>query len=162
MHKKLCNIIILNWGEYNEAINTVQRISNFIGDQKNLSSVEYTNRSLDDIKLLVNMLKNRDYIYTDESDIKSSYNIIKNQIQKKNEVIIQIEKNGNQDLLKNLKSYRTIYIPSNIMVIPVLEKEFVKPENVGRYKDIKFYQNEYKRIVLWHLSVSQNIYFYKK
>jgi len=50
-------------------------------------------------------------------------------------------------------NFKTVYIPHGIMTL-MPEQIKINPYN------ITFYRNEYKRVVLWHLSHFQNVCFY--
>ncbi len=86
--------------------------------------------------------KEIDLIYSSEDDIIKAYEKIK------------VKDTVEYDKTK----YNNIYIPSNIMIIDPSEKN-MNNELCEKY-GIKLYKNEYKRVILWHLSKFQNVYLY--
>lgn len=57
-----------------------------------------------------------------------------------------------------LKAFSDVYVPRNLMQIDPAVKE-VNAEHLAPY-NITFYQNAYKRVVLFHLGNNQHVHFY--
>lgn len=87
------------------------------------------------------LLRDDDLVYSNEEQIVSSYKLI-------------INGTASQSLSK----YKNVYLPKNIMTVQPSER-CLNEEKCKEY-DITLYKNEYKRVVLWHLSQSHNVYFY--
>lgn len=82
---------------------------------------------------------NKSYVYATEEQVLQSYT----------ELSVQGD-------IMDLHDYRDVYIPSEIMKISQKQKKVVDNDY-----GIAFYKNEFKRVVLYHLSIFQNIIFYK-
>jgi hypothetical protein len=91
----------------------------------------------------------KSFVYRDEVDIKKFYN----------EIIIpktlDCEEREEGKEVISMKKMQEIYIPWDIMMIDEKEKGIV--ENDYHFR---FYKNEYKRVVMWHLSQFHNVRFY--
>jgi len=66
----------------------------------------------------------------------------------------EMKQSEDSEKVKWQKTFKTVYVPMGIMIIQP-EQITVNPYN------IIFYRNEYKRVVLWHLSQFQNVCFYQ-
>jgi len=88
------------------------------------------------------------FVYKDEKQVINAYKKLKN----RNQILDLV----NESPFNNIK-YIKIYIPSNIMEISNDVKKVVE-NDFG----VAFHKNEYKRIILAHLSNSQDVYFYEK
>ena len=64
-----------------------------------------------------------------------------------------------ESLQQKFLSCEQIFIPKNIMTISAQSKNV--NEEHAKYYNILFYENAYKRVVMWHLSKSQNVVFYE-
>jgi hypothetical protein len=54
------------------------------------------------------------------------------------------------------KRQKRVFIPSDLMTIPNSDKGVIENDY-----GVVFYVNAYKRVVLWHLSRGQDVYFYR-
>jgi deoxyadenosine/deoxycytidine kinase len=154
---------VVRWGDYDNEklfwLNLQRRIS---GDSnsdiheakityvktlpKGMTSFKLTNERGSILDPYFNPLNHKlTILYEAEEDILNQYNIIigkSNHSLSKSETIPTNQKQPN------------IYIPSNIMIVD-------KPI-VNKIENFIFYKNEFKRVVLFHLSLGHNLFFYEK
>lgn len=134
---KVAKVVIQNWGSYDDPTTTKSFYESLISDKKKLPTLET-------IFTLPEFFQIEDFIYEDEESILEAYQ--------------ELSSTGG---IGNQKDYyKSIYIPSDIMTISAEEKGY-NPKSVEEY-GIICYKNEYKRILLWHLSQFQNVYLYTK
>jgi len=143
MPLKLVKVLVLSWGQYNDPKGVWDLVLAVIGGVKEEPTV--TN-----IQTLPEKRDPSHYIYTSTEDIMEFYNQIRF-LRRSQEQAPETE------IVKMRKNFETIFIPNNIMTINGEEKG-VKKDNYN----IRFYCNEFKRVVLWHLSQLQNVCFYGK
>lgn len=128
------NIIVKTWKDYDD----IKEINNlFLSLKENKIT-----RPLYKISNLSDLNEKTDKIYNNKEEIIEDYN--------------KIKKNDATDLLK----YKNVYIPYNIMIINPLKKNMII--TLCKKYGVIFYENEYKRLVLWYLSKSINIHLYDK
>jgi F0F1-type ATP synthase beta subunit len=80
-------------------------------------------------------------IYTTADDVRNAY--------------AAIHSNNTQHIEKS-SSVKDVYIPADVLTVPAAQKGIVHHDY-----NIEFYENEYKRVVMWHLSKFHNVYFYR-
>jgi len=136
LSKNLSKILVLNWGDYDNAEIVFSKISNILSGVQSTPKVDY-----------VNSLKKRDKndhvaLYSSPQEILKAYKSIKE------------NKNPFEGKIKEA------WIPRNALIVEYEEKK-VLLEHAKPY-GILFYQNEYKRVVFWHLSKFHKIVFYNK
>lgn len=127
-------VFVQSWGEYDDPKATKAIYQNILSNRRKLPVME--------TKMIPEETKEIDLIYSSEDDIIKAYEKIK------------VKDTVEYDKTK----YNNIYIPSNIMIIDPSEKN-MNNELCEKY-GIKLYKNEYKRVILWHLSKFQNVYLY--
>jgi len=141
---KLVPIIVLSWGQYHDTKFLWNLFLDISAKKKRGCSVEYV------AELPKNLDMSTSFVYHTEENISQFYEQIK---------CLRSE----QDLVTESrdaavrKSFHTIYMPSDIMTIPYQEKGVVE----NKY-NIVFYKNEFKRVVLWHLSRNQHVVLYRR
>jgi len=131
---KIVKILFLTWGQYNDPKYVWDLLLDIINKKIELPYVKK-------IPSLPEKEKEDplNLIYTTTEQIEEFYTEMKSEDSEK---------------VKNQKTFKTVYIPIPIMnILPDQIK--VNPYN------IIFYRNEYKRVVLWHLSQFQNVCFYQ-
>jgi len=105
-----------------------------LSGKKKLPTVEVVN--YDDVPLDC-------LVYKSEADITSFHGMLRDR--------------SNTPVVHARKQYDTVYIAQNIMMVSPESKGVVNYEDYG----ITFYQNAYKRVVMWHLAQGQNIAFFR-
>eukprot|EP01125_Pyxidicula_operculata_P019583 TRINITY_DN710_c0_g1_i2.p2 TRINITY_DN710_c0_g1~~TRINITY_DN710_c0_g1_i2.p2 ORF type:complete len:385 (+),score=69.95 TRINITY_DN710_c0_g1_i2:1410-2564(+) len=143
MPKKIVPIHVTTWGQYNEPKALWQTCIDVVQGKHKMPEVTY-------LTSLPETLASNHFKYNTESDILEFYKHIK--ALPNNNLFAQTVE---MEEARNRKRYGTIYIPKDIMIIPPEEKGV----NLQDY-NIVFYKNEYKRVVLWHLSQNQHVIFY--
>jgi len=132
--EKLRPVLILNWGQYHDPKQTLEIIRAVSSGTSKSPSVKYI--PFEDLPACKKQHKY--FIYPDEKRIHESYDEWK-----------EFEE------LHDLRHFKTIYFPKDVMKIDLKEKNVVDNDY-----NLSFYQNEYKRVVLYHLSQSQQVIFY--
>lgn len=133
MIKKAAKVAVVTWGEYNDPQGS-QKLFQSLIDGSRLSPAVKRVDTTETADPSPNSL-----VYETEADVLSFYDTI-----------------SAGEGASQRKGYESVYIPSNIMTISYQEKGIILDHDY----DITFYKNEYKRVVMWHLSNFQNIYFY--
>jgi len=130
---KIVKILFLTWGQYNDPKSVWDLLLNIINLKIELPYVKKT-QSLPEKEDPLNL------IYTTAEQIEEFYK--------------EMKFNEDSEKVKYVqKTFKTVYVPMGIMTIHP-EQIKVNPYNIN------FYRNEYKRVVLWHLSQFQNVCFY--
>jgi len=128
---KLVRILFLTWGQYNDARTLWDLLLSILNQKKELPYVKKVpSLPVEDPTLL---------IYRSAQQIEEFYN--------------EMKSCDDSEKVQFQKSFKTVYMPQGVMVRNP-EQIKVNPYN------IVFYRNEFKRVVLWHLSNFQNICFY--
>jgi hypothetical protein len=140
LHKKAAKAIVVNWGEYEDPNKVLGNVATIMDGKKVAPIVDYLTK-----KPTQDELKENEFIYSDEAQIQSNYQRI-------------LSKDNNSTELKSMKSFSSVYIPKDIMNVNPASKGVVEVHR-KRY-NIQFFENPYKRVVMWHLSQHQNVYFY--
>jgi len=133
-------VVIVNWGQYDHAHNVHALVKMVLEGKRETPKVQHiegTPRDDEDT-----------FTYLTEQDILQFYEEIKLQPGED-----RVTRDGERT------KYGAIYIPEDICLVdPKMKNLVIDNNNYG----IVFYENFFKRVVLWHLSHFQNIYFYKK
>eukprot|EP01114_Cavostelium_apophysatum_P024220 TRINITY_DN941_c0_g1_i2.p1 TRINITY_DN941_c0_g1~~TRINITY_DN941_c0_g1_i2.p1 ORF type:complete len:455 (+),score=146.94 TRINITY_DN941_c0_g1_i2:428-1792(+) len=127
--------LVLNWGEYNDSKTTLSLIKAVANGEKRTPDVKFV--SFEAISELPKKGA-KHFIYTKAKEIVERYDEMKEM----GEIL-------------DLKQYEDIYIPRDIMKIDPKEKGLIENDY-----ELGFYKNEYKRVVLHHLSRFQNVIFF--
>jgi len=130
---KIVNILFLTWGQYNDPKFVWDLLLNIISLKKELPYV----------KKMTSLPENLDPL-----------NLIYRTCEEIEEFYKEMKQSEDSEKVKWQKTFKTVYVPMGIMIIQP-EQITVNPYN------IIFYRNEYKRVVLWHLSQFQNVCFYQ-
>jgi len=130
--QKIVKILFLTWGQYNDARSLWDLLLSILNQQQELPYVKKVPSLpvLEDPTLL---------IYRSSQQIEEFYKEMKGC--------------DDSDRLRFQKSFKTVYMPLGVMT------RYPDQIKVNPY-NIVFYRNEFKRVVLWHLSNFQNICFY--
>jgi len=134
MSKKLSNVLILNWGQYNDPEDVFKIISSLLSGKQKPGKVRYTP---------VVKRKEKDesvFIYTNDEDILQKYTDLTNDEASSEET--------------------EIWIPRNVLTNSYESKKVIA-DHAEPYH-ITFYRNEYKRVIFWHLSKFQNVTIYDR
>jgi len=129
--KKISKVVVMNWGEFNDAEVVHEHLSAILSGRKSTGSVTY-NDNLQD-------RPSDSLLYSNEEEILDAYNKLK----------------LGQDFLPGDWSSCEVFIPLDIMTIEPQAKQVISTDY-----PLNFYKNEYKRVVLWHLSRAHNITLY--
>jgi len=144
--EKLVKLYVLSWGQYNDPKLVWENLSQIISGKKELPS-------LTKISSLPERLdESQNFVYHSVEEISRYYENIKF-FRKEQELSKE-----NSEMVNFRKKFSAVFIPSNMMTISAEEKNVVNNKNYG----VIFYRNEFKRVVLWHLAHSQNVFFYTK
>jgi len=135
MAERIGPVAIMTFGQYHDARETYDAIDEVVTGKKKSPSVTY----LDSLPQSED-IPNDHRVYTNEEEIVNAY--------------LTIKKGGTQALEK-LKAPKCLYLPHNIMRISAKAKRVIENDY-----GIIFFQEEYKRVVLWHLSQFQDVCFY--
>jgi len=145
MPKKISKVLTLTWGQYDSEEVLWTMLNRVVTGNLIPSSVFYvTKEEMNNLSLDSPCI----HIYRSEKDILHSY------------LLLQDMKFNSSTCSENINVFTnplisSIYIPINIMNIPEKEKHLVDNDF-----NVLFYQNEYKRVTLAHLSKLQDVYFY--
>jgi len=129
---KLVKVLFMTFGQYNDAKSVWELLTQILQHKKALPYV----------KKLSSLPEREDptaLIYSTAEQIEDFYK--------------ELKKSPDSDRIKGFMGFKTVYVPQGIMVRS-LEQIKYNPYNVV------FYRNEFKRVVLWHLSHFQNVCFY--
>lgn len=130
IEQQLSKVLILNWGEYDTNEQVLPRLEAALqrdAPQPRVDRIPHAPSASATGKLGV-------LTYKTDQDVLSSYSV-----------------------LSSLAPVKTVYIPSNIMIVDPASKEVTMPSEFN----ITFYHNAYKRVVLHHLSQNSRVVFYK-
>jgi len=141
---KLVPVLVLTWGQYHDPKVLWNIFLEIVAKKKEGCKAEYLQTIPSDID------KSTQFVYDSEESVVSFYDIIKS-FRREQEHVTETRES------KERQQFKTVYIPSDIMTISPKEKGVVE-NDFG----IIFYKNEFKRVVLWHLSQGQRICFYPK
>jgi deoxyadenosine/deoxycytidine kinase len=130
IEQKLSKVLILNWGEYNSSKQVLSRMETALQQDAAQPRVE----RLPNTPPASALGRPGVQLYKSEQDVLSAY-----------------------DALDHLEAAKTVYIPSNIMVVDPASKGIILSSEFN----ITFYHNAYKRVVLRHLSQNSRVVFYK-
>jgi len=140
--KRISKVLVLSWGQYDSEKELWDKLEEVLFlKERNAPSTVIFEENLN----LLECNKENCKIYQTEGEVLASYRLF------------SIEENMtecNEQQLKSLFRYQKIYISQNIMQISDRKSIVQNDYNVW------FYKNEYKRVVLRHLSHSQAIHFY--
>lgn len=139
LSEKIGPVLILNWGQYHDATQTLALVEEVCNGIRPTPTVQYVEASRVPDEKELRKKTNKAYVYTNEEQVIQAYT----------EMSVQGD-------IMDLHDLRDIYIPSNIMKIGNKQKKVIENDY-----GIAFHKNEYKRVVLYHLSRFQNIIFYK-
>jgi len=130
---KIVKILFLTWGQYNDPKFVWDLLLNIITHKKELPYVKKVTSLPENVDPL-------NLIYRTCEEIEEFYK--------------EMKQSEDSEKVKWQKTFKTVYVPLGIMII--------QPEQirVNPYHII-FYRNEFKRVVLWHLSQFQNVCFYQ-
>lgn len=131
LKKKITKVYIQSWTDYPNVSITKTLYHEIIEDKTVLPTVTVNNT----IKLSQEAL-----IYDSEESIMNTYRQL-----------------GSTSL--QFSSIKDVHIPFNMMTISPQDKN-VDPQLCEEY-GVTFYRNEYKRVVLWHLSQKHNVHLYE-
>ena len=135
LNKRAAKAIVLNWGEYEDPHKVLDRVGKAIEGENAMPIVDFVSRK--PAHPAADQL-----LYTSDAQIQIAYENIRA---------------GNvMDL--SPKRYSSVYIPRDGMLIDPRSKNVVE-EHRARY-NIQFHENAYKRVVMWHISQFQNVFFY--
>lgn len=141
MRSRICKVLIQSWGEYDDADTCKALYENAIEGNIPLPSIIDEPAGLN-----VSGLTSSDptvLIYNNGEDINTQYNLLKS---------------ANTVAIEELKAYKDIYVPRDALRIDPAKKGI----DMAHWEpyNIKFYENAFKRVVLFHMGQSQTIHFY--
>jgi len=140
---KISKVLVLSWGQYDSERELWDNLESVIQrESEDISSIT-VEENFDPNNAMVDEKTTK--IYKTEQDILYSYTLFTT---KADDLVGKNE-------LDALIQFRDVFIPQNIMEISENEKKVVE-NDFG----VKFYHNEYKRVVMRHLSKSQALHFY--
>jgi hypothetical protein len=139
LSKNLAKVVILNWGDFHDAEQVHNRLSSVLSGQSPTGSLVF----VDQVHPEGSSNHGSLIVYSTPEDIEKAYNELKEQ---KDPVIIG----------GDASNIVRVYIPSDIMQISPEEKGVTLHDY-----PIRFFRNEYKRVVLWHLSKAHHVTMYK-
>jgi len=131
---KIVKALFLTWGQYNDPKAVWDLFSQILNHKKELPSIKKIQSIPDKEKEEPTNL-----IYSSADQIEVFYKEMKN--------------SDESELARTYCTFKTVYIPYGIMTV-------LPPQIKMNPYNIIFYRNEYKRVVLWHLSQFHNICFY--
>ena len=141
LRNRVAKVLIQPWGEYDDApmcralyedaIHYRMKLP-AVHDEPHGVKVSTTARSSDAI-----------LVYHNDKEIVKQY---------------QLLSSAHTVAIEELKAYKDVYVPRDVLLVDPISKG-VNLEHLEPY-DIKFYENAYKRVVLFHLGHNQNIHFY--
>jgi len=132
---KIVKALFLTWGQYNDPKAVWDLFSQILNHKKELPSIRKIQSIIEKEKAEPTNL-----IYSSSEQIEEFYKKMKNS-------------DHESELVHTYSSFKTVYIPYGIMTV-------IPPQIKTNPYNISFYRNEYKRVVLWHLSQFHNICFY--
>lgn len=140
LRHRVAKVLVQPWGEYDDAESCRELYENAICGVSKLPSV------IEEPKGLSVSLSASDsvLVYKNKQDLYNQYQLISSDTH-----IVEIEA---------LKAYSDVYVPRDIMTVDPVSKG-ITLEHLAPY-NITFYENAYKRVVLFHLGHNQNIHFY--
>jgi len=138
---RISKVIVLTWGQYHNETDLWQKLEEVIIDKDSGAKITFHENSLDEEKV-----EKDAKVYVNADDVLEIYNLF-SQSQ---------EPDTLNPKLKPLLALKHVYIPEHIMQVTEREKKVVENDF-----DVKFYHNEYKRVVLFHLSRGQHVHFYQ-
>jgi deoxyadenosine/deoxycytidine kinase len=139
LEKKIAKVLVLNWSEYDEAEEVLKGIIKTVAAKQKISSVSFTNQRPP-------KSQPQTLVYRSAEEITQAYDSI-------NEAETPEEKS---ELFQGI---RKVFMPSDVLTVNPRDKNVVL-ENLKPY-GVTFYQNEYKRVVFYHISRFHDICFYK-
>lgn len=141
LRSKCAKVLIQPWGEYDDAELCKSIYEDAIYGRSALPSIVDEPAGLN-----LSMLTSSDpsvLIYKNDEEVNTQYKLLSS---------------AHSVAIDALRAYKDVYIPRDILRVDLASKEVVK-EHWEPY-NIKFYENAYKRVVLFHLGHNQNIHFY--
>jgi len=140
--KGVSRVLVLTWGNYDdpEAVQTV--FTDALAGKSRAASVSVVN--LDDVPAQSGAGK---CVYRNSTNIRSFYQLLRQK---------EDDNRANEREIEFRRNCHTIFIPQNVLTISHSMKKVIENDF-----NIMFYQNEYKRVVMWHLSQGQHVAFYR-
>jgi deoxyadenosine/deoxycytidine kinase len=136
--------VVLNWGQYNDAENTLDLFRNVLDGKIKAPTVQIVSKA--DVQAAKAASRRSD----------ASYKFYKTEA----EILAAFEEIKGEDQIDNMNevkpAYEEVYIPMDLLTIPSEEKNIVENDY-----DLTFYRNEFKRVVLYHLAHFENVKLYK-
>lgn len=142
MRHRIAKVLIQPWGEYDDAEHCRTLYEDAIAGRITLPSVIEEPSGLKVSALT--RVSDTVLIYKNGQDIFKQYQLISSDTS-----IVEMEA---------LKDFSDIYVPRDVMLVDP-ESKGINLDHLKSY-NIKFYENAYKRVVLFHLGHNQNIHFY--
>jgi deoxyadenosine/deoxycytidine kinase len=140
LRSRVAKVIVQPWGEYDDAESCRALYEDAISGRTILPTV------IDEPSgLRVSSLRSSEsvLVYKNDKEIVKQYQLISS---------------AHTVAIDELKGFRDIYVPRDVLLIDPTTKG-VSAQHLEQY-NIKFYDNAFKRIVLFHLGHNQNIHFY--
>lgn len=141
---RLAPVVVLTWGQYHDPKILWNYFLEIVAKKKEGCKVDVLQALPSEIDTKTQ------FVYDSEDSIVQVYELIKS-FRKDQEHVTESRE------LTVLKQFQTIYIPSDLMIISPKEKCIIENDY-----GINFYRNEFKRVVLWHLSRGQHVCLYRK
>lgn len=141
LRKRVAKVVVQSWGEYDDAESCKAIYENAIYGEKPLAAIIDEPAGLN-----LSGLTSSDptvLIYKNGQDINQQYALLSS---------------ADTVAIDEVKSYKEIYVPRDVLRIEPAAKG-IDIAHWEPYK-IKFYENAYKRVVLFHLAHNQTIHFY--
>lgn len=137
---KVGKVIIQPWGEYDDAEACRRLYEDVIHGHRECPSIVHFAPG---IKPNPSKVDSSVLVYQNSNQIIENYNLIGS---------------ARDAEISELAQYTDVYVPRDIMVVDPNTKG-IRMDHLQQYP-IRFYSNEFKRIVLFHLGHFQNIHFY--
>jgi deoxyadenosine/deoxycytidine kinase len=139
LRNRVAKVLVQPWGEYDDA-ETCRTL------YEDAISGRIEGPKITDEPMNVKTLKASDpsvLIYRSDEDILKQYDLLSS---------------AHTMAIEELKAFRDVYVPRDVLQIDPKEKA-VNLDHLSPY-NIKFYQNAFKRVVLFHLGHNQHVHFY--
>jgi hypothetical protein len=143
LEKRAARVLVKNWGDYRDEERVLRDIATVLHNDKLLPEVKFVAH--------VPASSRNVFVYQTADQVRATYASIT--AAQDSDVDPSVSAH-----LQSLKQCRSIYVPKQLMTVDPATKG-VNEEHRKRY-DINFYENEYKRVVMWHLSQLHHVNFY--
>lgn len=164
----LCPILVQSWGMYDQAEVCKNIYQDVIEGKQDLPKVRYLN---EDQHPWISTMIHHQQCHHDQSDTHQQQATHFHQQQSTTpsqkptifyrhaDAIRQKYQEITTTTLKDPPSIADVYIAEDMMTLVDPRTKNINMDHLNHYK-IKFYTNAFKRVILYHLSLHHNIYFY--